>query len=569
MHGDEPVGQETSLYFIDRLLGGYGSDARVTSLVNDAEIWLVPNMNPDGLVLNYRSNANGVDLNRDYPEGSDPGGIGTVFDGPDPDYAGRQPETQAVMRWSVAQSFTLSANLHTGALVANYPYDTNGNGFPDYAATPDDALYRELALTYARHNGPMYNSPEFPQGITNGDAWYEVYGGLQDWSYRYLGDDHITVELSDVKRPPESTLPGLWNDNRESMLAYLEAARWGARGLVTDAANGRPVYARVTVGGNTQPVFTDPDVGDYHRLLRPGTYTLTFSAPGYAPRTVSGVTVAAGGPTTRLDVALMPLTGVVGRHVFYNQSYFDGNSAAANAADDNAIAADKVALRPGQTATFANYTSYSRGLTGVMVDLAGLPANAALTAADFQFRVGNSNDPGTWAAAPAPTGVTVRPGAGAGGSSRVTLIWANGAIQKQWLRVTVLPTANTRLSSPDVFYFGNAVGESGNTTANAFVNATDELAARNNPRLVGNPAPVTFRFDYNRDRYVNASDQLIARNNKTGVANALRLIATPAASASPARAAPVIAGAPAVHVGSLASPVGPRRDRRWIRSLLD
>jgi len=59
---------------------------------------------------------------------------------------------------------------------------------------------------------------------------------------------------------------------------------------------------------------------------------------------------------------------VVGRHIFYNQSAFDGNNAQANAADDNAIATDKQALLPGESATFANYTSYSRGINGIMDD---------------------------------------------------------------------------------------------------------------------------------------------------------------------------------------------------------
>ena len=259
-----------------------------------------------------------------------------------------------------------------------------------------------------------------------------------------------------------------------------------------------------------------------HAYTAPGVYTVTVSVSDGQPG-------GAGADTVRVVVG-----GVAGRHVFYNQSFFDGNSAAANANDDNAVATNKTALLPGQTASFANYTSYSRGINGIMVDLPALPeGGGGLSSADFLFRVGNDNNPAAWAAAPSPSGGTVRPGAGVNGSDRVTLTWANNAIQKQWLQVTVLPTANTGLSQPDVFYFGNAIGESGNTTANAFVNATDELGARNNPRSVGNPAPVTFRFDYNRDRFVNATDQLIARNNKTSVADALRLISVPAAAAAP------------------------------------
>jgi hypothetical protein len=47
-------------------------------------------------------------------------------------------------------------------------------------------------------------------------------------------------------------------------------------------------------------------VGDYHRLLVPGSYTLTFSAPGYQSKQFSGVVVA-DGDATRLDVQLVPL----------------------------------------------------------------------------------------------------------------------------------------------------------------------------------------------------------------------------------------------------------------------
>jgi hypothetical protein len=219
---------------------------------------------------------------------------------------------------------------------------------------------------------------------------------------------------------------------------------------------------------------------------------------------------------------------VVGRHVFYNDSAFDGGDAAAGAEDDAAIAPDKQALLPGQTAAFANYTSYINGINGVMVDVAGLPAGAGPGADDFVFRVGNTADADAWAAAPAPSSITVRAGAGIGGSDRVTLIWPNGTIQGQWLQVTMLSTAATGLSEPDVFYFGNAVGESGNSAVDAIVNAQDMLAARDNPRSFLNPAPIDFAYDYDRDARVNATDILIARDHPTHFLNALKLLNIPA-----------------------------------------
>src|SRR5215210_7092810 len=81
------------------------------------------------------------------------------------------------------------------------------------------------------------------------------------------------------------------------------------------------------------------------------------------------------------------LSAVTARSVLYNHSAFDGNDPAADARDAAAVAPDKTALLPGQTATFANYTSYTRGINGIMVDVVGL-AGRPVTAADFVFRVG-------------------------------------------------------------------------------------------------------------------------------------------------------------------------------------
>jgi hypothetical protein len=237
------------------------------------------------------------------------------------------------------------------------------------------------------------------------------------------------------------------------------------------------------------------------------------------------------------NVAAPTVPTVVGRYLFYNNSAFDGKNPAANVADDGAIATDKQPLAEGDTARFANYTSYSKGINGLMVDIAALPAGHTPTAADFGFKIGNDNNPNAWATAPAPSGFLVRPGAGAGGSTRIEFTWADGAIKNKWLQVSVKADANTGLSAADVFYFGNAVGESGDSAADTVVNSADELGARNDPHSFMNPAGITNAHDYNRDGRVDALDQIIARNNATTSATALSLITTPVTSAATAAAA--------------------------------
>ncbi len=221
-----------------------------------------------------------------------------------------------------------------------------------------------------------------------------------------------------------------------------------------------------------------------------------------------------------------PTATVAGRYVFYNNCYFDGNDPAANVADDGAIATDKTPLLPGGTGAFINYTAYWRGINGLMVDIDGLPGTP--TGSDFTFKVGNDSNPAGWSAAPAPSDITVRAGDGAGGSDRITIIWSDNVIEKQWLQVTVLATANTGLGAPDVFYFGNAIGETGNSPADADVTPTDEIEVRGNPHtLSDNPAGITETCDFNHDRKVTPTDQVICRNNGTSGPTALQLITVP------------------------------------------
>jgi hypothetical protein len=51
-----------------------------------------------------------------------------------------------------------------------------------------------------------------------------------------------------------------------------------------------------------------------------------------------------------------------------------------------------------------------------------------------------------------------------GGSDRIEITWAAGAIRDTWLEVQVLANANTGLAASDVHFWGNLVGETASTT---------------------------------------------------------------------------------------------------------
>lgn len=238
-----------------------------------------------------------------------------------------------------------------------------------------------------------------------------------------------------------------------------------------------------------------------------------------------------------VQVADNGVSNVAGRHVFYNNSAFDGRDPFPDALDDNAIAPDKTALLPGQQASLANYTSYVHGINGVMVDIDGLADPNAISDADFVFRVGNSNDPSTWTTGPELDDIDVRPDQGVNSSDRITLTFADGAVTDQWLEVTVMANQRTGLPGDDVFYFGNAVGETGNCGSDAKVDMIDVLLTRYNPHAFFDPASLDTPYDFNRDRRVNAIDTLIVRNHQTWSGTELNLIDLAAGSALASRTA--------------------------------
>ena len=241
-----------------------------------------------------------MDLNRDFPD---------RFLDPVDDPAGHEPETQAFMVFGYDHRFVMGANFHGGTEVVNYPWDAVAPSFPvppNPTPSPDDQLFHDFSVGYASRNPLIYNV-EFPEGVTRGWEWYQIWRGMQDWAYVWRGEHHVTIELSDYA-PPYSTMDVQWNANREAMIWWMSRALTGVRGRVTDAETSAPLDAVVQVQGMAAPnsVRTDPLAGDYHRVIGPGTYTLLASAACYQDATAP-VTVTASLSATVQDFQLMPI----------------------------------------------------------------------------------------------------------------------------------------------------------------------------------------------------------------------------------------------------------------------
>ena len=168
MHGNEVPSKEILLHLIDYMLNNQSADPSVDYVMKNTRLHLLVTMNPDGLEMSTvgdcssvqgRYNANGFDLNRNFPD---------LFMC---NTATHQPETQAVMNWLESTQFVLSANFHGGAVVANYPYDNTANGDSVYSLSNDNDVFISLAKNYSYNNLAMRSylcGDSFADGITNG-----------------------------------------------------------------------------------------------------------------------------------------------------------------------------------------------------------------------------------------------------------------------------------------------------------------------------------------------------------------------------------------------------------------
>ena len=314
MHGDELVGFPLMIRLIDYLLTNYGSDAEVTNLVNNLEIYINPNANPDGsyrlgntdlISSPRRANDNNQDLNRNYPDNV----AGLHYDGIYED------ETIAFMNYANSKNFVLSANFHGGTELFNYPYD---NAYVSEYTHADGNYYEYIGVEYAsnaQNNSPSGymvdddDSNVYPSaGVTHGAEWYKVYGGRQDFMNYYHEDKEVTIELSDVKWVSGANLPAHWNYNRQAFLDFMKQATYGIQGFVTDES-GNPIVARIEIAAHDKLNtfrMSEAGLGEYQKLLKGGTYNVTYSAPGYVPQTIP-VTVT-DHATTIQNVTLVATT---------------------------------------------------------------------------------------------------------------------------------------------------------------------------------------------------------------------------------------------------------------------
>ncbi|MCK2238027.1 MULTISPECIES: M14 family zinc carboxypeptidase [unclassified Crossiella] len=269
IHAREVTTSEQAWRFITRLLDGAYGEAEVAALLGGTEVWVVPQVNPDGIgvvqdgLTNAGTSANssawqrknlndsnsvtpcpgpwsnnheGIDLNRNWD--SRWGGVGTsgnacaqTYRGPK---AASEPETHQLAglfeklfpdqrgpgETDAAPATTRGAmiTLHTYGNLVLMPW-----GHDPKVKTPNDAGLRSMAFRMSGYNGYNTGQP--------GEVLYNVTGAADDWAYDKLGIAGFTFEIGPNSgecngfHPAYSCQDKFWELNKDALLYAAKSAR--------------------------------------------------------------------------------------------------------------------------------------------------------------------------------------------------------------------------------------------------------------------------------------------------------------------------------------------------------
>ncbi len=304
IHGDEKAGGMVALNYLRNLADNADTSPLCEYVVETAETWVIPVMNPDGYYSNSRYNGNGVDLNRNlsYHWQSGGGGGSGPFSEPETQRLRDITMTEWPAQTSLHNPFCASMSLHGGEACFNYVWNYSS------AAVPDTTLIVSMANDYAA----LCQVPGF--WVTEGWAWYVITGDVNDWSYgEYGGIDH-TIEVHSDKQYTD--WPLLASQHYMALLDFYVNSTYGFWGTVTNSY-GTPLDANIQVtrtdGADSEPMMfcrTDVTMGDYAKPALPGTYDITATVSGFASQTVSDVAL---GSSARVEVSFVfDATGIGG-----------------------------------------------------------------------------------------------------------------------------------------------------------------------------------------------------------------------------------------------------------------
>lgn len=280
VHGNEVVGRELLISLL-RLM----ADEEDASIFADADVMVVPTLNPDGFAAQTRNNARNKDLNRSFPDRCNGFAVAAT--------AQPEPEVAAVMAFVERYHPTAMLWMHGGAEVISLPHDSKCGSSEKhpFAPGPENALHIEVAKAYMERNTRIIH-------YINGARWYPINGSSPDWAFHASKRAVVsmTAEVSSeyiprfsplgVERSYEGTY---WPMNRAALAAFPRQFAQGVAGYVHDE-RGNPIDAEIwalpgrtdalPVRGTHKAIIAGAN-GSYMRPLPTGETTIIVSAEHY------------------------------------------------------------------------------------------------------------------------------------------------------------------------------------------------------------------------------------------------------------------------------------------------
>lgn len=293
-HGNEPMGLEMTLRILGWLADGYGTDPRITAIVDTREVWIVFAVNPDGHAYdhagdtfrNWRRNRQptpgtryiGTDLNRNY--GYRWGGAGSSGAPSSSRYRGpaafSAPESRAIRDFLASrvvdgrQQIRAAISFHEFGRLVMWPYSYTRTDVPADMTVEDRAALARIGRRMAASSGYVAQQASDLYPASGSTADYE-YGRYRIFAY--------TIELSNMDYPRDWRIPGETGRNREAVL-YLAEQAWCPLGVLGAAVRTARCGAfdddlEVTRGWTVNPDGTDtaPSSGRWARGNPAGTTT--------------------------------------------------------------------------------------------------------------------------------------------------------------------------------------------------------------------------------------------------------------------------------------------------------
>ncbi|MEU9988519.1 M14 family metallopeptidase [Streptomyces sp. NPDC048045] len=245
-HAREHLTVEMALYLLRELGAGYGKDSRITDIVNSREIWIVPDLNPDGgeydiATGSYRSwrknrqpnsgsSAVGTDLNRnwDYKWGCCGGSSGSksseTYRGSAAESA---PEVKVVADFARSrvvggkQQIKAGIDFHTYSELVLWPFGwTYADTAPGMSAD-DAAAFKAVGQKMAASNGytPEQSSDLY---ITDGSIDDYLWGTQKIFDYTF--EMYPTSSWDGGFYPPDEVIERETSRNKDAVLQLLENA---------------------------------------------------------------------------------------------------------------------------------------------------------------------------------------------------------------------------------------------------------------------------------------------------------------------------------------------------------